>query len=112
VVSRKSDREKGLPAWRSTRNVIPQGKKMMKLHASTCLKGPVSQARRCWKKGLAKGKESNRHARRPAREGRAGDGIRHDLVARVRKEIAAGTYDTPEKWQAALDRLLEDCLPG
>ena len=33
--------------------------------------------------------------------------IRLDLVARVKQEIAAGTYDTLEKWQAALDRLLE-----
>jgi hypothetical protein len=33
--------------------------------------------------------------------------IRVDLVARVRREIAAGTYDTPERWEAALDRLLE-----
>lgn len=33
--------------------------------------------------------------------------IRVDLVARVRKEIAAGTYDTPERWQAALDLMLD-----
>jgi hypothetical protein len=33
--------------------------------------------------------------------------IRTDLVARVRAEIAAGTYDTPEKWDEALDRLLD-----
>ena len=33
-------------------------------------------------------------------------GIRRELVDRVRKEIAAGAYDTPEKWQTALDRLL------
>jgi hypothetical protein len=33
-------------------------------------------------------------------------GFRADLVARVRKEIAAGTYETPEKLQAALERLL------
>jgi hypothetical protein len=33
--------------------------------------------------------------------------IRQDLVARVRKEIEAGTYDSPEKWEAALDCLLE-----
>jgi negative regulator of flagellin synthesis FlgM len=33
--------------------------------------------------------------------------IRADLVERVRREIAAGTYETPEKWDAALDRLLE-----
>jgi hypothetical protein len=35
------------------------------------------------------------------------DTIRHDLVARVRREIAEGTYETPEKWEAALDRLAE-----
>jgi anti-sigma28 factor (negative regulator of flagellin synthesis) len=33
--------------------------------------------------------------------------IRRDLVDRVRKEIAAGTYDTEEKWHAALDGLLD-----
>jgi len=33
--------------------------------------------------------------------------IRTELVARVRQEIAAGTYDTPEKWEAALDCLLD-----
>lgn len=33
--------------------------------------------------------------------------IRQDLVDRVRKEIEAGTYETEEKWEAALDRLLE-----
>jgi len=35
------------------------------------------------------------------------DGIRKELVARVKAEIAAGTYDTPEKWEAALDKLLD-----
>jgi hypothetical protein len=29
------------------------------------------------------------------------------LVARVRKQIATGDYDTPERWDAALDRLSE-----
>jgi anti-sigma28 factor (negative regulator of flagellin synthesis) len=33
--------------------------------------------------------------------------IREDLVARVRQEIADGTYETPEKWEIALDRLLD-----
>jgi hypothetical protein len=32
--------------------------------------------------------------------------IRADLVARVRREIADGTYDTPEKLAIALERLL------
>ena len=31
--------------------------------------------------------------------------VRMELVARVRQEIRAGTYDTPEKLEAALDRL-------
>jgi negative regulator of flagellin synthesis FlgM len=35
-------------------------------------------------------------------------GIRSDLVARVRSEIAAGTYETPAKLDAALDRLLDE----
>lgn len=33
-------------------------------------------------------------------------GIRQELVDRIRREIAEGTYDTPEKWEAALDLLL------
>jgi hypothetical protein len=32
--------------------------------------------------------------------------IRADLVARVRREIAEGSYDTPEKFDVALERLL------
>jgi hypothetical protein len=36
----------------------------------------------------------------------AADGIRHDLVARIRHEIAAGTYDTEEKWLLAEEELL------
>ena len=35
-------------------------------------------------------------------------GIRADLVARVRSEIAAGTYETPDKIAAAVDRLLNE----
>jgi hypothetical protein len=31
--------------------------------------------------------------------------VRQELVARVRQEIRAGTYDTPDKLEAALDRL-------
>jgi negative regulator of flagellin synthesis FlgM len=31
--------------------------------------------------------------------------MRWDLVERVRQEIAAGTYETPEKWEAALEQL-------
>ena len=34
--------------------------------------------------------------------------IRADLVRRVRREIAKGAYETPEKWEAALNRMLEE----
>ncbi len=32
--------------------------------------------------------------------------VRAELVQRVKAEIAAGTYETPEKLEAALERLL------
>jgi negative regulator of flagellin synthesis FlgM len=35
-------------------------------------------------------------------------GLRADLVARVRSEIAAGTYETPDKIASAVDRLLNE----
>jgi hypothetical protein len=31
--------------------------------------------------------------------------IRAGLVARVRQQIADGEYDTPERWEAAIDQL-------
>ena len=43
----------------------------------------------------------------PRTRKRAPRKIRTELVSRVRAEIAAGTYDTPDKFQAALERLLE-----
>jgi negative regulator of flagellin synthesis FlgM len=35
-------------------------------------------------------------------------GIRQDLVSRIRAEIAAGTYETPEKLDAALERMIDE----
>ena len=69
----------------------------MHTHGPGCLQGPVSRGRTWWK-AAALGDEH-------PRPGRAG--IRRHLVERVRREIAAGTYDTPEKLEAALQRLLE-----
>lgn len=34
--------------------------------------------------------------------------IRLDLVARIRREIREGVYDTPEKFEAALTRLSDN----
>lgn len=36
--------------------------------------------------------------------------VRADLVARVKAEIAAGTYETPERLEIAVDRLMEELL--
>ena len=53
---------------------------------------------------------SNRGPRQPNHLNQRGKfpaevGIRQELVARVRAEIAAGTYETPEKLAIAVDRL-------
>jgi hypothetical protein len=69
-------------------------------HGPTCLDGPVTKDRNWWAAPLPE--------RAAADEQPVMDtDIRSDLVRRVRAEIAAGTYDTPEKWELALDRLLD-----
>jgi hypothetical protein len=60
----------------------------MLAHGPTCLKGPRSRKRSKWRETSA-----------------PQPGIRADLVARVRREIAEGTYDTQEKFEIALERL-------
>lgn len=39
-----------------------------------------------------------------------GGAVRQDLIAKVRAEIASGTYETPEKLNAAIDALSEDLV--
>ncbi|MFP4145727.1 MAG: flagellar biosynthesis anti-sigma factor FlgM [Phycisphaeraceae bacterium] len=34
--------------------------------------------------------------------------VRHDLVDRVKAEIQAGTYETPEKLESAVEAMLDD----
>lgn len=34
--------------------------------------------------------------------------VRGDLVARVRAEVQAGTYETAQKWDQAIESLMED----
>jgi hypothetical protein len=79
-------------------------------HGPDCLEGPI-RGSHAWWRGLAPvhgpvGYPAQTSGKRAAQED---TDIRRDLVERVRREIQAGTYDTSEKWQAALDGLLE-CL--
>src|SRR3954452_7590680 len=73
------------------------GERTMYRHGPTCLEGPITLARPAWGETFAEDPPSEFDPE-----------VRADLVARVRRDIAAGNYDTPEKWEAALDRLLED----
>ena len=81
---------------------------MAKNGSSSCLQGPHLPVRM-----LRNGRPAHSRkglCRSGAVAAKAADSsIRHDLVARVRREIAAGTYDTPEKLDAAMARLLARC---
>ena len=69
-------------------------------HAPTCLAGPVTLAHPIWGEAFAEPI--------PMTDEVSSSEIRAALVARVRREITAGIYDTPEKFALALDRLLAD----
>ena len=36
--------------------------------------------------------------------------IRHEKVEEIRRQIAAGSYETPEKLDLALDRMLDEMM--
>jgi len=92
----------------------------MQQHGPTELNGPVRGTRGWWQglaeESLSAEAESHdepdivkpNHPTRPRRgAGRSIPPDRQQLIDRVRGEIAAGTYDSQEKWEAALDRLLD-----
>ena len=71
-------------------------------HYPTCPQQVENEAR--WL-AFATPEDANQEtALRPEAESADHD-VRHDLVARVRREIADGMYDTEERWEAALDHL-------
>ena len=45
---------------------------------------------------------------RLVRKAKALPAVREDLVERVRRQIQAGTYETPEKLEIAIERMLEE----
>ena len=38
--------------------------------------------------------------------------VRSDLIARIRDEIAAGSYETEERIDGTIDRLMDDLFPS
>ena len=89
----------------------------MQQHGPTDLSGPVRGTETWWRGMGAQPEETSEGPPEPVRTRKTrkrkqpghddGGNIRRELVDRVRGEIAAGTYDTQEKWEAALDRLLQ-----
>jgi negative regulator of flagellin synthesis FlgM len=79
-------------------------------HGPTCLAGPVSKARVMWIWSDSGATETDTVTLEPQDSAdplSSRADIRMDLVQRVRREIAEGVYDTPDKWDAALDALLD-----
>lgn len=80
-------------------------------HGPSCLNGPVSRERPWWLPdeldSLLPGAGAAPTIEGPGERRKGRDMIRTDLVERIRREIAEGVYETPEKWEAALDRLFE-----
>jgi hypothetical protein len=85
-----------LPAWRGDphKSHVVRSEDPMYRHTLTRPQHPVSHNRLHWLFNPPVEEETEE--------------FRHDLVARVRRQIADGVYETPEKWQAALDRLAEE----
>ena len=75
-------------------------------HGPDCLEGPIRGSHPWWR-GLALAHAPAEPSLQAGTTPTGDSAIRRDLVERVRREIMAGVYDTSEKWQAALDRLLE-----
>ncbi len=77
----------------------------MHTHGPGCLHGPLSGGQKWWQ-APASAREAEPLPPDQPRRRPADAPIRKDLVERVRREIEAGTYDTPEKFQAALEKML------
>ena len=70
-------------------------------HGTTCL--PVSED---WKRATTALLGEEAYEVTPGGEA-LGEGMRWELIQRIRSEIEAGTYETPERWETALERLAE-----
>ena len=71
-------------------------------HGPSCRGAFPARQRVRWKK--------SRPAMTPRNEKDNDPPVRMDLVRRVRQAIADGVYETPERWQGALERLMDQVL--
>jgi hypothetical protein len=88
----------------------PRGENPMHEHGPNELAGPLRGTAGWWQALGASPtltEEATPTPDQPRKKIKSAKPIRTELVARVKKEIAAGTYDTPEKWEAALDCLFD-----
>jgi hypothetical protein len=77
----------------------------MHQHGPDELSGPVRGTSAWWRGMGAPPATAEETGELQACTGIAETDIRWELVRRVRKEIEAGTYDRPERWERALERL-------
>ncbi|MBI2806575.1 MAG: hypothetical protein HYX68_16465 [Planctomycetes bacterium] len=79
-------------------------------HGPDELLGPV-RGTAAWWRGMAaevnQDDETTPAHEEPTKKHEDARPMRTDLINRIRKEIAAGTYDSPERWEAALDSMLD-----
>ncbi len=78
----------------------------MHIHGPGCLQGPLSRGQKWCQEPAPAGGAGPLPPEKPSDRPPADAPIRRDLVERVRREIEAGTYDTPDKFQAALEKML------
>jgi len=85
-------------------------------HGPTCLEGPVSRWSPWWLCSFPQAAQPKERAHTapkaanadPTDNAASGEPpIRRELVERMRREIAAGSYETPEKLESALEKLLQ-----
>ena len=82
------------------------------IHGAQGVKGPHTSQRASGSQPTPQASPADSLDISPAAEAAAqaaeGGEVRSELITRVRNEIASGTYETPEKIDAALDRLLDE----
>jgi hypothetical protein len=88
----------------------------MHRHGPDCLDGPLSRSAPWWldpaPAPASPPAAADRGTLPPENPSSPDQRFRLELVERVRREIAEGRYDTPEKLQAALERLLDQLADG